>query len=195
MTAVDSLTWVSRPAMAALLLTPWGHVEPAQPPIFRSAVWLVGALPFLAAVYGATVGRIRYRIVPVDVPLAHLPPGLEGLRIVQLSDIHSGDFMSRAALRRAVALSNTVQPDLVVLTGDLISTAQDPLEDCIADLSRLHAPLGIWGCHGNHERWAGVEAQGQALCARYGIHILRQQCVELSWRGAVLNLFGVDDQR
>jgi predicted MPP superfamily phosphohydrolase len=195
MTAVESLTWVSRPAMAALLLAPWGRVELAQPPIFRYAVWLAGSLPFLAALYGATVGRLRYRIVPVDVPLAHLPPDLEGLRIVQLSDIHSGDFMSRAALRRAVTLSNAVQPDLVVLTGDLISTAQDPLAECIAELSRLGAPLGVWGCHGNHERWAGVESQGQALCARYGIQILRQQCVELSWRGARFNLIGVDDQR
>ena len=95
------------------------------------AVWLAGGLPFLAAGYGATAGRLWYRVVTVDVPLPHLPPGLDGLRIVQLSDIHMGDFMSRAAIRRAVDISNAVQPDLAVLTGDLISTAHDPLEDCI----------------------------------------------------------------
>jgi uncharacterized protein len=134
-------------------------------------------------------------VVTVDVPLPHLPPGLDGLRIVQLSDLHIGDFMSRAAIRRAVDMSNAVQPDLAVLTGDLISTAHDPLEDCIMELSRLRAPLGVWGCHGNHERWSGVEAQGQALFARYGMQVLRQQCVELSWRGERFNLIGVDDQR
>ena len=63
------------------------------------------------------------------------------------------------------------------------------------ELSRLRAPLGVWGCHGNHERWSGVEAQGQALCARYGMQVLRQQCVELSWGGARFNVIGVDDQR
>jgi len=85
--------------------------------------------------------------------------------------------------------------NFVVLTGDLITSEHDPLEDGIAELSRLRAPLGVWGCHGNHERWSGVEARGQALCARYGMHILRQQCVELSWGGERFNLIGVDDQR
>ncbi|HSX80876.1 MAG TPA: metallophosphoesterase [Candidatus Saccharimonadia bacterium] len=103
--------------------------------------------------------------------------------------------MSRTAIRRAVNMTNAVQPDLAVLTGDLISNEHDPLEDCIAELSRLRAPLGVWGCHGNHERWAGVEARAQALFTRYGMHLLRQQCVALSWRGGRFNLIGVDDQR
>ena len=195
MTAVESLEWCSRPAMAALPVAQWARVEPARHTVFRYAVWLAGGLPFLAAVYGATAGRLWYRVVTVDVPLPHLPPALDGLRLVQLSDIHMGDFMSRAAIRRAVDISNAVQPDLAVLTGDLISTEHDPLADCIAELSRLQAPLGVWGCHGNHERWAGVEARGQVLCARYGMHILRQQCVELSWGGERFNVIGVDDQR
>jgi len=194
-TAVGSLEWFSRPAMAALPVAQWARVEPARHTVFRYAAWLAGGLPFLAAVYGATAGRLCSRVVTVDVPLPHLPPGLDGLRIVQLSDIHIGDFMSRAAIRRAVDMSNAVQPDLAVLTGDLISNEHDPLEDCIMELSRLRAPLGVWGCHGNHERWSGVEAQGQALFARYGMHMLRQQCVELSWCGERFNVIGVDDQR
>ena len=75
------------------------------------------------------------------------------------------------------------------------ATERDPLEDAIAELSRLRVPLGVWACHGNHERWAGVEAQAQALFARDGMHVLRQQCVELSWFGGRFNLIGVDDQR
>jgi predicted MPP superfamily phosphohydrolase len=141
------------------------------------------------------LGRLRYRVVTVEVPITDLPAGLDGLRIVHLSDLHIGDFMPRAAIRRAVDLINTLQPDIAVLTGDLITSERDPLEDCIAELSRLRAPLGVWGCHGNHERWSGVEAQAQALFARYGMHVLRQQCVELSWRGGRFNLIGVDDQR
>src|SRR5207253_9080653 len=111
----------------------------------------------------------RGRVLPREVPLAHLPPGLDWLRIVHLSDIHIGDFMPRAALRRAVDLINAVQPDLAVLTGDWISHEHDPLEDCIAELSRLRAPLGVWGCHGNHERWAGPETRVPALFAGYGM--------------------------
>jgi predicted MPP superfamily phosphohydrolase len=195
MTAVGSLAWFSRSAMAALPVAYATRVEPAQHTVFHYAAYLAGGLPFLAVVYGATVGRLRYRVVPVDIPLAHLPSSLDGLRIVHLSDLHIGDFMPRTALRRAVNLINAVQPDLVVLTGDLITSEHDPLEDGIAELSRLRAPLGVWGCHGNHERWAGVEARTQALFARDGMHVLRQQCVELSWHGGRFNLIGVDDQR
>jgi hypothetical protein len=188
MTAVGSLEWFSRPAMAALPLAPWARVEPAHHTVFRYAAWLAGGLPFLVVVYGATAGRLRYRVVTVEVPITDLPPTLDGLRIVHLSDIHIGDFLPRAALRRAIDLINAVQPDLVVLTGDLITTEHDPLEDAIAELSRLRVPLGVWACHGNHERWAGVEAQTEALFARDGMHVLRQQCVELSWFGGRFNL-------
>jgi predicted MPP superfamily phosphohydrolase len=195
MTAVGSLEWFSRPAMAALPLAQWARVEPAHHTVFRYAAWLAGGLPFLVVVYGATAGRLRYRVVTIEVPITDLPPTLDGLRIVHLSDIHIGDFLPRAALRRAIDLINAVQPDLVVLTGDLITTEHDPLEDAIAELSRLRVPLGVWACHGNHERWAGVEAQTEALFARDGMHVLRQQCMELSWFGGRFNLIGVDDQR
>ena len=194
-TAVGSLEWFSRPAMAALPLAPWAHGAPAHHTVFRTAAYLAGSLPFLAVVYGATAGRLRYRVVPVEVPITDLPPQLDGLRIVHLSDIHIGAFLPRAALRRAIDLINAVQPDLAVLTGDLITTEHDPLEDAIAELSRLRVPLGVWACHGNHERWAGVEAQTVALFARDGMHVLRQQGVELSWFGGRFNLIGVDDQR
>src|SRR6266705_4064905 len=176
-TVVGSLEWLSRSAMAVLPVAQATRVEPVRHTVFRYAAYLAGGLPFLAAVYGATAGRLRYRLVPVDVPLAHLPPGLDGLRIVHVSDLHIGDFMPRAAIRRAVDMINAVQPDLAVLTGDLITSEHDPLEDGIAELGRLRAPLGVWGCHGNHERWAGVEARTQALFARDGMHVLRQQCV------------------
>ncbi len=194
-TAVGGIERLSRLAMAVLPMAQQARVEPARRTVFRYAAYLAGGLPLLATAYGCTVGRLRYRLVTVDVPIPALPPSLDGLRIVHLSDLHIGDFMPRAAIRRAVDLANTVKPDLAVLTGDLITSERNPLEDCIAELSRLRAPLGVWGCHGNHERWAGVEARGQALFARYGMHLLRQQCAELSWRGGTINLIGVDDQR
>jgi predicted MPP superfamily phosphohydrolase len=115
--------------------------------------------------------------------------------IVHLSDLHIGDFMPRAAIRRAVDLANAARPNLAVLTGDLITGARDPLGDCIAELCRLRAPLGVCGCHGNHQHWAAVEARAQALFERSAMQVLRQQRAELSWRGGAINLIGVDDQR
>jgi predicted MPP superfamily phosphohydrolase len=194
-TVVGGLEWLSRPVIAVLPAVQQARVEPARRTVFRYAAYVAGSLPLLAAAYGATVGRRRYRVVTVEVLMTWLPPSLDGLRILHLSDLHIGDFMPRTAIRRAVNLANTLRPDLAVLTGDLITNARDPLEDCIAELSRLQAPLGVWGWHGNHERWAGVEARAQALFARHGMHLLWQQCAELSWRGGRVNVIGVDDQR
>jgi uncharacterized protein len=194
-TMVGGLGWLSRPLLAALPMAQAVRIEPTRRTAFRYATILAGGLPLLATVYGATAGRRRYCLVTVDVPMANMPLKLDGLRIAHLSDLHIGDFMPRAAIRRAVDLVNSVQPDLVVVTGDVITSERDPLEDCIVELSRLRAPLGVWGCHGNHERWAGVETRAQVLFERDGMHLLRQQCVELSWRGSSFNLIGVDDQR
>ena len=194
-TAVGGIEWLSRPAIAALPAAQQARVEPMRGTIFRYAAYLAGSLPVLVTAYGCTAGRLRYRVVIVEVPLTDLPPSLDGLRIVQLSDIHIGSFMPRTKIRKAVAMANAFQADLAVLTGDLISHDRDPLEDCIAELSQLRAPVGIWGCNGNHERSAGVEAWAQALFQRYGMRLLRQQCAEVLWRGGSFNLIGVDDQR
>jgi hypothetical protein len=143
LTVVGAIQWLSRPAMAVLPEAQAARVEPTRRTDFRYAAYLAGGLPALVAAYGATAGRRRYRVVTVDVPMANLPPGLDGLRIVHpivhLSDLHIGDFMPRTAIRRAADLANTAQPDLAVLTGDLITSERDPLQDCIAELSRLRA--------------------------------------------------------
>jgi uncharacterized protein len=186
--------WISSGA-SGLLSSAQAGLNPSRRQFFRYAAYLAGSLPFLAATYGFAKGRLRYRIERVDVPIPALPKGLDGLRIVQLSDIHIGDFMPPAEIRRAVAMANDLDADLAVVTGDFISDRNDPLEACIAELSRLRAPLGVWACNGNHEIYAEAEEASQQLCSRYGMRLLRQENAELEWRGAKFNLLGVDYQR
>ena len=120
-------------------------------------------MPFLAAAYGFAAGRLNFRVERVEVPISDLPKLLDGLKIVQLSDIHIGEFMPRDQVRRAVEIANSLGADLAVITGDFISGHYDPLEDCIAELSQLRAPLGRWGCNGNHEIYAQAEDAAQEL--------------------------------
>lgn len=152
------------------------------------------AAPLVALGYGAMVERISFRVREIDVPLAGLPVELEGFRIVQLSDIHRGLFLSRAQLDRVVAMANETQPHLAVVTGDLISSHGDPLYDCILSLARLRAPGGTFACMGNHERYAACERQAEEWSARHGIRFLRGKAVRLSLGGATVNLAGVDYQ-
>ncbi len=161
----------------------------------HAATVVAGATPFLVAGYGFAIERFRYQVREIELPVHNLPPALDGLRIAQLSDIHIGSYMSAAGVRRAVDMANELHADLTVVTGDFLTRVNDPLAECIAELSRLEAPLGVWGCNGNHEIYAGVEALAAKLFRRHGMELLRQECVELVWHAQPFNLIGVDYQR
>lgn len=161
----------------------------------RYAAYIVGSAPFIPAVYGFASERLNFEVVRVDAPIPNLPAALDGFRIVQFSDIHAGDFMPREEIRRAVKMANDLAPHLAVITGDLITGRGDPLADCISELSRLNAPLGVWGCNGNHEIYAEAERAAETLFATHGMKLLRHASAKLSWNGESLNLIGVDYQR
>jgi predicted MPP superfamily phosphohydrolase len=153
------------------------------------------AAPFVAMGYGALIERTRFEVSQVDVPLDGLPADLDGLRILHLSDIHLGMFLSERELARVIDVSCELRPHIAFVTGDFISTAGDPLEACIRQLARVKADAGMFGCLGNHERYARAEGQAARLAAQAGIPILRGQAQRLRWGNSVLNVAGVDYQR
>ena len=162
---------------------------------FQAAGVIAGAVPFVSAAYGFLEERFRFYVREVEIPIANLPPALDGLRITQVSDIHIGSYMPIAQVRRAVGMANELGGDLAVVTGDFLTGRTDPLEDCIAELSRLRAPLGVWGCNGNHEIYARAEKESAELFHKFGMKLLRQENAELRWQGSAFNLLGVDYQR
>jgi uncharacterized protein len=169
--------------------------DPSRRYFFRTASALAGAAPFLSVMYGFAAERLDYRICRVEIPTANLPPALDGMKIVQLSDIHLSGYMSRTDVRRAVEMANELGADLAVVTGDFITGASDPLADCIEEIHNLRAPLGIFGCNGNHEIYSRAEDAAERLFAQGGMKLLRHEAVQLPFRGAHFNLLGVDYQR
>ncbi len=116
--------------------------------------------------YGYAAERLKYQVRHQEIPISNLNPALDGLSIVQISDIHLSGYMPRTQVRRAVEMANDLGAHLAVVTGDFITGASDPLPDCIEEIRQLRAPLGIWGCNGNHEIYARVEDLAQSLiCA------------------------------
>ncbi|MBZ5539432.1 MAG: metallophosphoesterase [Acidobacteriia bacterium] len=169
--------------------------SPGRRYFFQTATAVAGAAPFFGVMYGFAAERLKYQVRRIEVPLAHLPPALDGMKIAQISDIHLSGYMTREQVRRAVDMANELAADLAVVTGDFITGANDPLADCIEELRALRAPLGVWGCNGNHEIYAKAEDAAQLLFAQAGMKLLRQESAQLSWRGAQFNLIGMDYQR
>lgn len=169
--------------------------DPSRRYFFRAASAAAGAAPFLTVMYGFAAERLNYQVRRIEIPISKLPSGLDGLQIVQLSDIHLSGYMSRAQVRRAVDMANNLGADLAVVTGDLITGVGDPIEDCVDEIRHLRAPLGVWGCNGNHEIYARAEDQAGYLYSQAGMKLLRQENAQLTFNGAQFNLIGVDYQR
>jgi predicted MPP superfamily phosphohydrolase len=186
---IGGAPYSSAPAAAELI------ANPSRRYFFRTATALAGAGPFLTAVYGFAAERLDYQVHHVDVPMPNLPAGLEGMKIVQISDIHLSSYMPRLQVRRAVNMANDLGADLALVTGDFITGAGDPIADCVDEVRGLRAPLGVWGCNGNHEIYARAEDTAQFLFAQAGMKLLRQENAQLTFNGSSFNLIGVDYQR
>jgi uncharacterized protein len=190
-TSAPATPQASVPMSAAAELLP----NPSRRYFFKTATALAGAGPFLTAVYGFAAERLDYQVRKVEIAIPNLPARLEGMKIVQISDIHLSSYMPRMQVRRAVEMANDLGADLALATGDFITGAADPIADCIDEVHRLRAPLGVWGCNGNHEIYAHAEEKAQILFAQYGMKLLRHQNAQIEFKGARFNLIGVDYQR
>jgi len=169
--------------------------DPSRRTFFRTASVVAGAAPFLGVMYGYAAERLRYQVCRVEIPTANLPAELDGMEIVQISDIHLSSYMSRESVRRVVDMANDVGADLAVVTGDLITGVHDSVADCVDEIRHLRAPLGVYGCNGNHEIYARAEDLAERLYAQAGMRMLRRENAIIPYRGAMLNLIGVDYQR
>ncbi len=174
-------------------------VRPAHSPARRGFLRASGAALFAAPLavtgYGVFVQRLNLRMREQNIAIPGLPQDLEGLRIVQLSDIHLSPFLSEKELAKAIAMANETYAHLALVTGDMITFNRDPLDACLQQLSGLRAEAGIFGCMGNHEMYANAEDHAAELGARLGIRYLRSEAAQLKFGGAVMNLAGVDYQR
>ncbi len=169
--------------------------SPNRRRFLRQSVVLVSATPFVAAGYGLLYGRQDVEVVRQRVRLARLPKGFDGFRIAQLSDIHMGPFTTADYTRRCVAMTNSLKPDLIVLTGDYIAWDPSLEREAVRALAGLRAPQGVFGCLGNHEEESDTEEYVSGLFTAQGIRILRQEQTPIRLGADELNLIGIDCPR
>ncbi len=139
--------------------------------------------------------RLRHaQVSDYVVGSERLPVELEGLRIVQLSDIHYSLYQNSLVISRAVEMANALDPDLIALTGDFVTASTQFIDPVSELLSHLRARYGVFAVLGNHDFRAGAE-QVTAALQRRNIAVLRNATHLLPMRGATLRLVGIDDSR
>ncbi|MDX2001965.1 MAG: metallophosphoesterase [Chitinophagales bacterium] len=111
----------------------------------------IASFTFFAGVYGMAFNAYNYKIRRIRVKLPNLPASFHGLKIVQLSDIHSGSLMQTEPIVKAVERINKEQPDLIFFTGDLVNNHASEVEPFIEIFAKLQAKEGKYSTFGNHD--------------------------------------------
>jgi hypothetical protein len=192
--ALLSMLWLISLAVLPLLPRPTREHSASRRNFLRAGQVALFGVPTAAIGYGVFIERFRFRLREQKIEVPGLPKDLDGLRLVQLTDIHLSPFLSKSQLERAIAIANETRPHVALVTGDLITTGRDPLDDCLDALAGLRAEAGIFGCMGNHEVYAGSERYTEVEGARRGMRFLRDANVPLRFGDSMLNLAGVDYQ-
>jgi predicted MPP superfamily phosphohydrolase len=169
-------SWRERRRVAPRRTTPFRTLAAGLLHIARAAF----AEPYKLAVERHAIG------------LKRLPRELDGLKIVHLSDIHHGPFTAREQVERAVAVANSLQPDIIALTGDYISHEREYIQPCAEMLGRLRARCGVYAVLGNHDNWVDP-ALVTDLFRLAGIRVLNNEGMRFEDKGVSFWLAGVDD--
>ena len=117
----------------------------------KKAAFFTAAIPFGTMLYGVLKSAFDYTIHRQKLTIANLPSSFKGLKIVQLSDIHSGSFISDNPLKEVVELVNKENPDLIFFTGDLVNEIAEEAIPFMDVLKNLNAKFGVFSILGNHD--------------------------------------------
>lgn len=130
------------------------------------AALLATTVPLGAMAYGVISGAHDYRVRRKTVVLPNLPKAFDGIKVAQLSDIHSGSFFNKVAVKGGVDMVLKEKPDVILFTGDLVNNEASEVTEYIDVFSKLKAPMGVFSITGNHDygdyhRWSSLKEKQQ----------------------------------
>lgn len=161
-------------------------------------------VPAISFLYGMVSGAYKYRVHRVKVKSPNLPEAFNGFKIAQLSDIHSGSFLSSDPLVKAFGIVMDQKPDMILFTGDLVNNESTETEPHLESYKMLKAPYGVYSCLGNHDygdykEWESPEAKVQNLEDLKGVHassgwrLLMNEHVPIEKDGQKIALLGIEN--
>jgi hypothetical protein len=161
----------------------------------QTSLSALAAAPILVSGYGASYASNGWGIEEVHLSLSQPHPFDPPLKVVQVSDIHSGLFMTPAQMRHYAEAIRQLEPDLFVLTGDFIANSGTDLPPCIKEMARVESRYGSFAVLGNHEHWYGEPEKIIAAFEGAGISILHNTHRVLETDRGSIAIAGIDDLR
>ncbi len=153
----------------------------------QAGVGGLATAPLVLSGYGAAYASKAYGVQEISLPFGR------SLRVVQLTDIHAGLYMTREDMRRYASLVNDLHPDLFVLTGDFISNSMSFLPGCVEEMARVRARYGTFATLGNHEHWHGRPQEVRAVFRQHQIPVLNNAHWVIQTEQGPFAVAGIDD--
>jgi uncharacterized protein len=198
------IQWIAGRLMSTSGPAPAVPTDGVSRSIFMSWLGLgIGAGLYTSLLYGFS-NKYRYRIRRVKLAFDNLPASFKGLKIAQLSDIHSGSLTNPAAVRRGIDMVLAEKPDLILFTGDLVNNIALEVGEYQAIFGCLNAPMGVYSTLGNHDYgdyswWENAESKKANLDQliriqqEMGWRLLMNEHVVLERGGDQIALLGVEN--
>lgn len=137
---------------------------------------------FFTVMWGAFINRFRLQVKELTVVVEDLPESFDGYRIVQISDLHVGTYGNDVSfIRKLVDKVNSLNPDIILFTGDIVNQRSDELRPFVGELSRLSAPDSVYSILGNHDygdysHWESDRAKAENM------ELLKDLQREMGWK-------------
>jgi uncharacterized protein len=125
--------------------------NPGRSKFLVSLGWIIGSIPFLTMTYGMLRNPYRFKVYREKIKLQNFPAQLAGLKIIHISDIHSGSFTQKEEVKKSVDLINKEKPDLVFFTGDLVNNRSSEMLDYMDVFDKIQSKYGVYSVLGNHD--------------------------------------------
>lgn len=159
------------------------------------ATWSLAAVPYMITGSGMLRTVYDFQVLSVELVLPNLPRRFDGLKIVQISDIHAGSFPDHMPFQEALRLTAEQRPDVIVITGDFVNSSPDELAIIAADLARLRAPEGVYASLGNHDHYNSPSDHKQIVSSvrGFGVDLLINENRSIGGKNSGLVLAGIDN--
>lgn len=169
----------------------------------KSAI-IAGAVPIAVFSFGIISGAHDYRVRKRTITSSKVPKAFDGIRIAQISDIHTGSFFSKTAVAGGVGMLNAEKADVVFFTGDLVNNQSDEAKPYLDIFKKVSAPLGVYSTMGNHDygdyrSWASPQAKNADVKQLHDMHrymgwdILLNENRILTQNGEQLAILGLEN--
>ncbi len=177
---------------------------PERADFMKKAALVTGAVPLTVFSFGIISGAHDYRVRNRTVYSKNLPKSFDGIRVVQISDIHTGSFFNKTAVKGGVDLINQQKGDLVFFTGDLVNNRSDEAKPYLDIFNKIKAPLGVHSTMGNHDygdynSWGSPEAKRndvknlQDMHRYMGWNIMLNENRKVSVDGEEIAILGIEN--